>query len=207
VEACRWTRLSGRSGITRLRLAEKGSNLNSYRNVRPEASASTERRRLSWVTRSVTRHDALPPKNRPSTRCGLDDRCNSCRWTSSVTVVPAGFLRPAHRVNLKALLSACDTRSRLCESEAAVRSSTASVTLRCARARMHVSQSSGTAARLCVIELCSCRVRGTGQLRAAQREPGCNNVGSRAQNLQLRYGSVIKQCGDRPHSCCPAPLQ
>jgi hypothetical protein len=27
------TRLSGRSGITRLRLAEKGSNLNSYRKL------------------------------------------------------------------------------------------------------------------------------------------------------------------------------
>ncbi len=33
VEACRWTRLSGRSGLTRLTLAEKGSNLNSYRNL------------------------------------------------------------------------------------------------------------------------------------------------------------------------------
>jgi hypothetical protein len=43
--------------------------------------------------------------------------------------------------------------------------------------------------------------------RRSRAGPGRNNLRSRAQSLQLRFGGVGKQGGDRSHPRRPTPLQ
>jgi hypothetical protein len=75
------------------------------------------------------------------------------------------------------------------------------------RANQHVSAGTSSIMLELILYADLTELAEQGKSRAAQREPGRNNLRGRAQGLQLRFGGVSKQGGDRSHPGRPAPRQ